>query len=105
MDKLHMGCVSKGPDQVSQMINLQYKLQILPFKVIPLESLSRPSLPRLHALLKGIFRDPVQLRRHNQRDVIQIFKMGQLDDPFGVGMGGNHTFPCQMNSSRYIQID
>ena len=46
--------------------NPNYKLQVVPFRVIPLQSnsLSHPSLPCLHALLEGFFRDPPQLRRH-----------------------------------------
>ena len=46
--------------------NPNYKLQVVPFKVIPLESnaLSHPSLPHLHAVLEGFFWDPPQLRRH-----------------------------------------
>ena len=48
------------------MIYFKYKLQVVPSKVIPLESnaLSHPSLPCLHALLEGFFRDPLQLRHH-----------------------------------------
>ena len=82
-------CVRKVPGLVSQMIYFKsnYKLQVVPFKVIPLESnaLSHPSLPCLHALLEGFFRDPPQLRRHGLFNVVHIFKTSPLDNPLELG--------------------
>ena len=51
--------VRKLPALVSQKIYFKPKLQVIPFKVMPLESnaFSHPSLPRLHALLERFFQD------------------------------------------------
>lgn len=61
--------------------------RVFPSKVIPQESyaLSHPSLLRMHALLEGFFRDPLQFRRHGLFDVVHVFKTGPLDDPLKLG--------------------
>lgn len=66
--------------------NPNYKLQVFPFEVIPLESntFPHPSLPRLHALLEGLFQDPPQLRRHGLIHV-HVFKVGPLDNLLELG--------------------
>ena len=81
---------------VSQMIYFKAKLQTTscPLQRIPLESntLSHPSLPLLHALLEGFFRDPPQLCRHGLFDAV-LQNCSPWWPPWAWRRGKNHMEP------------
>ena len=79
--------------------NPNYKLQVFPFEIIPLNSntLSHPSPPRLHALLAGFSRDSLQLSSRPSWWLPRPENGSPWRLPWALGKGKNHTEPGRVS--------